>query len=155
MVLSYDPTVPASDRDPTRFTFPRSMRLSKRKDFQRIFNARERKGIGPLLIYALPNGLGHNRLGLSVSRRVGRAVQRNRIKRLLREAFRLSQHELPTSYDLIIVGRPHAALTLGEYRDALRRGVESLDRRWKTSRTDNSKMKDSPEDEMRAADDRV
>jgi len=126
-----------------RFTFPKQMRLSKRRDFQAVFEARERKSVGPLLVYARPNGLGFHRLGLSVSRRVGRAVRRNRVKRHLREAFRLLQHELPGCYDLIIVVRPHAELPLEAYQNNLRLALESLDRRWRSARPDISKKEPS------------
>ncbi len=84
-----------------------------------MFAGRMRRSRGPLTIYALPNSLGHPRLGLSVSRRVGTAVLRNRIKRLLREAFRLSQHELPGAFDYVIVVRPHQPLKLADYQQIL------------------------------------
>ena len=102
-----------------RFTFPRSRRLSGREAFARVFEGKVRRSRGPLTVYGLPNDAGWPRLGLSVSRRVGNAVQRNRIKRLLREAFRLVQHELPRAYDLVIVVRPHAPLGLDAYREIL------------------------------------
>ena len=59
-------------------------------------------------------------LGLSVAARVGTAPRRNRIKRLLREAFRLMQHDFPRPYDLVIVVRPHEPLILAEYQRILR-----------------------------------
>lgn len=98
-----------------RFTFSRSRRLSGRRAFSRVFEGKTRRSRGPLTVYALSNAVGHPRLGLSVSRRVGNAVKRNRIKRLLREAFRLSQHDLPGAYDYVIVVRAHPPLGLPEY----------------------------------------
>jgi ribonuclease P protein component len=71
---------------------------------------------GPLAAYSLPNDLGHLRLGISISRRVGTAPVRNRIKRLLREAFRSHRFEFPRGYDLVIVVRPHQALQLADYQ---------------------------------------
>jgi ribonuclease P protein component len=63
-------------------------------------------------MYGLPNGLPHCRLGLSVSRKVGGAVVRNRWRRLLREAFRLCRRQLPTGLDLVLIPRPAAKAEL-------------------------------------------
>lgn len=101
------------------FKFTRKMRLSGRLAFAEVFEAKCRKSAGPLSVAGRENGLGFNRLGLSVSRRVGHAVKRNRIKRRLREAFRLSQHEPPLGYDLVIVVRPHETLPMIEYQALL------------------------------------
>jgi len=58
-----------------------------------------------LVIYARPNELNCNRLGLSVSKKIGNAVVRNRIKRLLRESLRNFLHEWPFFYDFVIVAK--------------------------------------------------
>src|ERR671914_858627 len=99
-----------------RQTFPKAHRLGGELEFKAVYDARVRESRGPLTAYALPNDLGHPRLGLSVSRRVGTAPRRNRIKRLLRETFRLMQHDFPRGYDLVIVVRPHEPLILAEYQ---------------------------------------
>ena len=113
-----------------RQIFPRSHRLSGKDTFASVYDARTRQSRGPLTMYARPNGLSHSRMGLSISRRVGTAPQRNRIKRLLRESFRLLQHDLPAGYDWIIVVRPHEALTLPEYQQMFRDLTERLHRMW-------------------------
>ena len=124
-----------SDPPPPRFTLPRSHRLRKQREFGRVYGARVAKRAWPLRVHGVPNGLPHCRLGLSVSRRVGNAVRRNRIKRLLREAFRLLQHELPTGYDLVIVVMRHEPMTLGDYRSRLISTAERLHRHWTKRRS--------------------
>ncbi len=111
------------------------MRLAGRGAFAAVFDAKVRRGAGPLVIYAAPNELGHPRLGLSVGRRVGNAVRRNRIKRLLREALRLAQHELPGSLDLLVVVKPHDPLTLERYRSLLLGAARGLADAWRRDRS--------------------
>lgn len=82
-----------------------------------------RRTAGPLLIHTLRNQHTYSRLGLSVPKRVGNAVQRNRIKRRCREAFRLSQHILPTGIDILLTIRPHELCTTKEYTALLLQGV--------------------------------
>jgi len=100
---------------PRANSFPASHRIRRRSEFARAFQTRMRQSRGPITIYAAPNGLNHARLGLSVPRAVGTAVRRNRIKRLLREAFRLHQRELPAGYDLVVSVRPHQPMSLEDY----------------------------------------
>ena len=111
--------MPVETPTPPRHTFPASHRLSGKLAFAAVYDARSKEGRGPLLVFSKPNGLGHPRLGLSVSRRVGSAPRRNRIKRLLREAFRSQQHDLPVGYDSVVVVRPHAPLILADYQRLL------------------------------------
>ena len=85
--------------------FPKSSRLKSPADFRRVFERRRSATNGRLTVLGCENDLGYTRLGLSVSRRVGGAVVRNRWKRLLREAFRLSREKLPPGLDLVIVAK--------------------------------------------------
>ena len=110
------------------------MRLKSAGQFRAVYEARLSHGSGPLVIYARPNDLGHLRLGLSVSRRVGGAVVRNRIKRRLREAFRLRRHDLPAGYDVVINVRPHEPLEVAEYQRLLNRAMRVLDEEWTSKR---------------------
>jgi ribonuclease P protein component len=89
-----------------KYGFRESQRLRRRRDFDRVFLGRCSAGDGGMVVYARGNGLPHSRLGLSVGRRVGGAVRRHRVKRLIREAFRLSQYDLPMGFDIICVIRP-------------------------------------------------
>jgi ribonuclease P protein component len=113
-------------------SYPRTHRLSGKEAFASVYDARTRENRGPLTIYAKPNDLRHPRLGLSISRRVGTAPRRNRIKRLLRESFRLMQHDFPRGYDWIIVARPHEPLMLADYQKILSALMVKLHDRWKT-----------------------
>jgi ribonuclease P protein component len=99
--------------------FPKSLRLLKSAEFDAVFAARRSRADKRLIVYTLANGLDHPRLGLVVSRKVGNAVRRNRWKRLLREAFRRIQHELP-SVDIVCVPRPAHTPTLESLSESLR-----------------------------------
>ncbi len=86
------------------FPFRPEHRVRKRSDFQRVFAGRRVSARDDvLLIFVHPNGIDRRRIGLSVGRKVGKAVFRNRWKRLLREAFRLERARLPQGVDLVVV----------------------------------------------------
>lgn len=112
-----------------RYRLPKSHRLRKPGEFRAVYDLNTRKRVGPFTVLGRANGLTHPRLGLSVGRRVGHAVRRHRVKRLLREAFRLEQHDLPAGVDLVVVAYAHDAIELDEVRRLLRRGAESVARR--------------------------
>jgi ribonuclease P protein component len=104
------------------FTLPKAHRLRRPADFRRVFDRKRSVSDDWLIVYGCANGLTHNRLGLSVSRKHGPAVHRNRIRRLYREAFRLTRHEAPTGLDLILIPRQSAEPDL----EALKRGLPHL-----------------------------
>ena len=110
------------------YSFPKTHRLHGPAEFTAVYDGRIRESRGPLTIFARRNEQPHCRLGLSVSRKVGIAVRRNRIKRQLREAFRLMQHDVPEGYDLVIVVRAHPPLILAEYQKLLSAIVLKLHR---------------------------
>ncbi len=101
------------------FRLPRERRLSGRRSFADVFRARCSASDRRLVVYVLPNRLDHTRLGISVGRRYGSAVRRNRIKRHLREAFRLEADSIPTGFDVVCVPRKGQEADL----DALRRSL--------------------------------
>ncbi|MBL6830478.1 MAG: ribonuclease P protein component [Pirellulales bacterium] len=113
---------------PLLFRFSAAMRLSGQRAFSRVFAARKTAGNGSVVVHAAARpaeeppraGVPAVRLGLSVSRRVGSAVERNRWKRRLREAFRLSQHKLPAGYDFVVVVRGRVPPEVAELQAALR-----------------------------------
>jgi len=116
-----------------RNTFGWRQRLHGKRAFAAVFAARCRKHAGCLGVHGVPNDLGFHRLGLSVSRVVGTAVERNRIKRLLRESFRLTQHELPGAergYDIVLTVRPHRMMRLEDYQEMLLTGVAAMHKHW-------------------------
>lgn len=81
-------------------------RIKDPGSFRRAFDRRRWESDAILTIYGFENGLDHPRLGISVSRKkVKTAAARNRLKRLIREAFRLSKPELPAGLDLVVVPR--------------------------------------------------
>jgi ribonuclease P protein component len=82
--------------------FPKSAHVRKSADFDRVYEQDTYAADGVLVINAAANELGVTRLGMSISRKYGPAVVRNRWKRLIREAFRLSYSELPEGLDLVI-----------------------------------------------------
>jgi len=109
-----------------RYTFPRELRLTTPEQFRAVRERGTAKYAGPLRVAGLANGLDRNRLGLAVSRRFGNAVRRNRMKRRLREAFRLAQHDLPTGFDLVINVKRHDIGPLEDYQRWLAEAVERL-----------------------------
>jgi ribonuclease P protein component len=119
-----------SSKPPQSYTLPKSRILRAPRDFDAVFGARVKESRGPITIFARPNALPRARLAIQTSRRVGTAVRRNRIRRLLREAFRLMQHDLPRGYDLVIVVRPHEPLILADYQRLLSGMVVKLHNAW-------------------------
>lgn len=102
-----------------RFRFPRARRVQSTLDFNRIYALKQKAGNRLLLIFAAKNELEITRIGLSVSRKNGNSVVRHRLRRLLREAYRLEQHAIPEGLDLILIPRPEAPGSLAEYREAM------------------------------------
>ena len=122
-----------------RFGFPRRFRLSGAQQFDAVFANAVRTRAGPLIVFSRPNALNHLRVGLAVSRHVGTAVQRNLIKRRLREAFRAANAEwrnLPKEdgYDLVIKVSAHAPLAVSAYRELLAGALADLHLKWRKKR---------------------
>ena len=111
------------------FKFPVGLRMIRQREFERALRTGMRTSDGRLTVWAYPNGLGHARLGLIVGRKHGGAVRRNRIKRVLREAFRLARRELPAGFDLLCSPRVGADIDLTGCVESLTRLAARLERR--------------------------
>jgi len=100
-------------------------------DFERIYGLKQKIADGKLVIFAARNECGLTRIGLSVSRRHGNSVLRHRLRRLLREAYRLEQHRIPEGLDLILIpGRGSNLATQQDYRDSIVRLTGRLVRKF-------------------------
>ena len=115
---------------PASGNFPRQATLSGNGAFTRVMDQRVRDTRGPLVFHAAPAAGTQSRLGISIGRRVGNAVARNRIKRLLRESFRLGRGSWPAAYDLVVVVRPHKPLALADYQTHMATGITKVHKVW-------------------------
>ncbi|TRW48748.1 ribonuclease P protein component [Aliidiomarina halalkaliphila] len=90
-----------------QYSYSRELRLLTPADFQNVFNSPPVKAVSTqLTMLAKPNDRNHPRLGTTVSKKVAKkAVDRNRIKRIMRETFRLQQHKL-SGFDIIVIAKP-------------------------------------------------
>ena len=100
-------------------------RLSRDSDYRAVFAHKCRKTRGPITVFVRANATAHHRLGLSIGKRVGAAHTRNRVKRLIREAFRLERDAIPptpdgSGYDLVVTARAHDPIPLDAWRAHLR-----------------------------------
>jgi ribonuclease P protein component len=86
--------------------FSKKQRLVSNREFKAVLDYRHRASDGFLVLYRSPNTCGHPRLGISVGRSYGTAVRRNHLKRLIREAFRLSQFDIPVDFDYLVMPAP-------------------------------------------------
>ena len=86
----------------------RATTLKENYEFRRMY-AKGKSGVSPcLVVYCRPNHRAHNRLGITVGAKLGHAVVRNRVRRRLREIYRLNQPRMKQGYDVVLVGRVRA-----------------------------------------------
>jgi ribonuclease P protein component len=110
---------------PGRLTLPARRRLRRKRDFDAAYARGRRMGDGFFAVTVMRNDVGAPRLGMAVAVKVaGSAVARNRLRRIIRESFRLHQRELPAA-DLVVSARPPARTAAAS---ALRESLAAL---WK------------------------
>ncbi len=109
----------------------KDLRIVRPADFDTVFRDGSRVSDGRLLLVVRPNGLDRSRLGISVGRKYGNAVCRNRFKRLVREAFRQSAEAFPVPMDLVVIPRRGTQVdSLQEVLASLRALTEKVTRRF-------------------------
>ncbi len=106
----------------------KAVTIKENYEFRRIYN-KGKSGVSAfVVVYARPNNRGRNRLGVTVSTKLGKAVVRNRVRRRLREIYRLSQPQLKQGYDIVLVARTRAVnATYGEIARAYRKCCDRLE----------------------------
>jgi ribonuclease P protein component len=104
-------------------------RIRQGVDFKTAYDRRCSASDGCLLIFGAANDLPHPRFGLSVSRKVGNAVARNRWKRLIREAFRLTRAKLPSGIDLVVIPRSTKPPELAALMESLPRLARRIEKK--------------------------
>lgn len=123
----------APEPTPERALFRKRHRIAHDRDYAAVFAAKLRKARGPIVVFARVTDHAEPRLGLSIGRRVGAAHDRVRVKRMIREAFRLERATLPTppgggAFDLVVSARAHDRRPLAAYRRDLVAAVEAIAR---------------------------
>lgn len=117
---------------PRAATFPRAVRLLKPVEFERVFAENERARTESLLVMVRPNTLGQARLGMVIAKRLlPRAVDRNRVKRCVRETFRLQRRDLPAGdYVVRLIAKPAAGGVARELGRTLTRAGQRALHTW-------------------------
>lgn len=92
----------------SKYSLKKSEHLRKNSDFKKVYSKGRSCADHFIVLFILPNDLGKNRIGLSVSAKVGKATKRNRVKRLFREVYRLNKDKLIQGIDLIFLARKDA-----------------------------------------------
>lgn len=98
-----------AERTSRPHAFPKNFRLLRRAEFRRVYEEGQRRSASLCTVFLLSNGLPHSRLGVTVPARVGKAVLRNRIKRRLREIFRINRPAIAPGWDIVVNPRTQAA----------------------------------------------
>lgn len=102
-------------------SFSKEHRLSKSTEFRHVFSRGKRTATRYFVIYSLPNRLSFPRLGIQVKAKIGSAVKRNYIKRMVREAFRKMRSDFRQPVDLIFIAEKEILnLTCGEFEQEFR-----------------------------------
>ncbi|MEK7484063.1 MAG: ribonuclease P protein component [Planctomycetota bacterium] len=101
------------------FYFTKKSRLRTKEDFSHIHQHAKKIHSYSFIGLFCPNSLGHNRLGFAVGKKMGNSPQRNRIKRIFRESFRLQQHQFPQGYDVLLIPKQGQYFSIPEIKSQL------------------------------------
>ena len=102
-------------------------RLKKHKEYKRVYKKGRSLGGRDIVLFVMDNHLGFNRFGFTVSKKVGKAVVRNRVRRLFKEACRLNISEFPTGRDYVLLARANVVgQSYGAVEKSLLRLVKKL-----------------------------
>ncbi|HSE40586.1 MAG TPA: ribonuclease P protein component [Acidobacteriota bacterium] len=105
--------------------FPSINRLNRAMDFRRVFSKGKRTATRLFVIYILPNHLSHSRLGIQVQSKIGTAVQRNYIKRIVREIFRKIHQDFREPVDIVfIAGKQMKNVRFSEFNEEFLKVVQ-------------------------------
>ena len=86
------------------FSFSKLERLTKRPEFEKVLAEGKKNRVDKLcIVFSLPNRLDRKRIGIIASKKVGNAVERNRVKRTIREIFRQIKHQIIPSTDIVVI----------------------------------------------------
>ena len=101
--------------------------LTRRRDFEKVFREGVRSSSKYLVVYSRLNGLEFNRIGLAIGKKVGIAVTRNRIRRLLKEAVRKVLADIPMHFDYVVIATRHTAEgTFDDFVQELKQFIKRL-----------------------------
>ena len=130
----------------TREGFPWHYRIVRGADYRSVYSAGHKHHSGSFVLFGKENHLGHHRLGITVSRKVGSAVIRNRTKRLFREIFRKSVAAIPDSLDFVVnAKRECAEAAYRDLREEFLSAAARLVRQFKADKSNKSKeLQSSP-----------
>ena len=104
----------------------KTIALKENHEFRRLYHRGTSSAGRHLVLYCRKNRLGHNRLGVTVSVKLGHAVVRNRARRRLREAYRLHEDQFVRGYDIVVVARVRAAFA--PYQELERHLLRTMDK---------------------------
>jgi len=112
----------------SKYEFLNSDRIKKKWEFDKVYQNGRKVVNKDFVVYVLDNAQKKTRLGVTVSKKVGKSVKRNRVKRLIRESFRLSKNSILPGYDIVVVARKYA------HRLSFHEAKESLESLWKDAK---------------------
>ncbi|HEY0701412.1 MAG TPA: ribonuclease P protein component [Candidatus Acidoferrales bacterium] len=104
---------PSRASDPPRLDLPRETRLIRRAEYDAVYREGRRRSSREFTLFVRPNGLEVSRFGWSIKKALGNAVKRNRIRRRLREIFRLHRREIAAGWDIVV--HPKTTVATAEF----------------------------------------